>query len=199
MRLLIPLLCALPAAAQTIRSEEHAFRVVTVAAGLEHPWSLAFLPDGRVLVTERPGRLRLIESGKLDPQPIAGLPPVTEHGQGGLFDVALHPRFADNGLVYLAYAARGADGVGTELARGRLAGKRLEGVQVLFRQSPKGSSGRHFGGRIVFDRAGFLYLTLGDRGEMERAQRPGDHAGSVIRLHDDGRVPADNPFAGKPS
>jgi aldose sugar dehydrogenase len=100
--------------------------------------------------------------------------------------------------VYLAYAARGEDGVGTELARGRLAGNRLEELQVLFRQSPKGRAGQHFGGRIVFDRAGFVYLTLGDRGERERAQNPEDHAGSVIRLHDDGRVPKDNPFAGKP-
>jgi glucose/arabinose dehydrogenase len=191
------LAAAAGAAAQTHRSEEHAFRVVTVAGGLDHPWSLAFLPDGRMLVTERPGRLRVVANGRLEPQPVAGLPQVAEHGQGGLFDVALHPEFAKNGLVYLAFAARGPDGVGTELARGRLAGNRLEGVQVLFRQSPKGNTGRHFGGRIVFDRAGFLYLTLGDRGEMERAQRPGDHAGSVIRLHDDGRVPKDNPFAGK--
>jgi len=109
-----------------------------------------------------------------------------------------HPQFEKNQLLYLSYAARGDDGVGTELARGRLAGDRLEGVQVLFRQSPKGSRGQHFGGRIVFDRAGFVYLTLGDRGEMPRAQRPDDHAGSVIRLHDDGRVPQDNPFAGRP-
>jgi glucose/arabinose dehydrogenase len=151
-----------------------------------------------MLVTERDGRLRVVKDGKLDPQPVAGLPRVAAQGQGGLFDVVLHPRFADNGLVYLSYAARGEDGIGTELARARLAGQRLENLQVLFRQSPKGSTGRHFGGRIVFDRQGFLYLTLGDRGEMERAQRPDDHAGSVIRLHDDGRVPADNPFAGKP-
>jgi glucose/arabinose dehydrogenase len=150
-----------------------------------------------MLVTEKAGRLRTISNGQLDPQPIAGLPPVTVHGQGGLQDVVLHPQFARNSLVYLSYAARGADGVGTELARGELKDNRLENVQVLFRQSPKGSRGQHFGGRIVFDRAGFVYLTLGDRGEMERAQKPGDHAGSVIRLHDDGRVPADNPFAGK--
>ncbi len=196
--LALALLAPVAAATQTFRSDEHPFRLVRLVEGLEHPWSLAFLPDGRMLVTERPGRLRIVRDGRLEPQPVAGLPQVTEHGQGGLFDVALHPRFAENGLVYLAYAARGADGVGTELARGRLAGQRLEGVQVLFRQSPKGSTGRHFGGRIVFDRAGYLYLTLGDRGEMERAQRPDDHAGSVIRLHEDGRVPADNPFVGKP-
>jgi aldose sugar dehydrogenase len=142
--------------------------------------------------------LRVIEQGKLLAQPIAGLPPVTVHGQGGLHDVVLHPQFSRNRLIYLSYAARGEDGVGTELARARLAGGRLEDVRVLFRQHPKGSRGQHFGGRIAFDRAGFLYLTLGDRGEMARAQRPDDHAGSVIRLHDDGRVPKDNPFAGKP-
>jgi glucose/arabinose dehydrogenase len=184
--------------AQTYRAQDHGFRVVKLVEGLEQPWSLAFLPDGRMLVTEKRGRLRVIRDGKLEPQPIGGLPQVTVQGQGGLHDVALHPQFENNRLVYLAYAARGDGGVGTELARGRLAGDRLENVQVLFRQSPKGGAGQHFGGRIVFDRSGYLYLTLGDRGEKERAQRPGDHAGSVIRLHDDGRVPADNPFAGKP-
>jgi aldose sugar dehydrogenase len=196
---LISLLAFLPgtAIAQTHRSNEHAFRVVKVVEGFEQPWSLAFLPDARMLVTEKAGRLRVVTQGKLDPRPVEGLPEVTVHGQGGLHDVALHPQFEKNQLVYLAYAARGPDGVGTELARGRLASHRLEGVQVLFRQSPKGRAGQHFGGRIVFDREGFVYLTLGDRGERDRAQRPDDHAGSVIRLHDDGRVPKDNPFVGR--
>lgn len=189
---------ALPAAAQTIRSAEHAFRVVTLVRGLEQPWALAFLPDGRMLVTEKAGRLRIVKDGRLDPRPVAGLPEVAMVGQGGLMDVAPHPRFKENGLVYLSFAARGAEGVGTEVARGRLAGHRLEDVQVIFRQSPKGSTGRHFGSRLVFDREGYLYITLGDRGEMERAQKPGDHAGSVIRIHDDGGVPGDNPFVGKP-
>ncbi len=190
---------ALPAAAQVHRSEVHAFRVVELVRGLEQPWALAFLPDGRMLVTEKAGRLRIVAGGKLDPQPVAGLPEVTVHGQGGLMDVALHPKFADNGLVYFSYAARGEDaGVGTEVARGRLAGAKLENVQVLFRQSPKGNRGQHFGSRLVFDRQGYLYITLGDRGEMARAQKPDDHAGSVIRLHDDGRVPQDNPFVGRP-
>ena len=115
-----------------------------------------------------------------------------------MLDVALHPRFADNGFVYFSYTARGETGVGTEVARGRLAGNRLEGVQVIFRQHPKGSTGVHFGSRLVFDRDGYLFITLGERGQRERAQKPDDHAGSVIRLHDDGRVPKDNPFAGKP-
>ncbi|MGB8437353.1 MAG: PQQ-dependent sugar dehydrogenase [Burkholderiales bacterium] len=182
---------------ERIATDEYAVRVVTVARGLEHPWSVAWLPDGRMLVTERPGRLRIVgANGQIAPTPIAGLPPIEPHGQGGLFDVALHPRFAENAFVYFSYAGKGADGFGTELARGKLVGNRLEGVEVLFRQQPKGQTGRHFGGRIVFDRAGFVYLTLGDRGEMARAQKLDDHAGSVIRLHDDGRVPADNPFVG---
>jgi glucose/arabinose dehydrogenase len=192
--LLFPVL----AVAQTYRSDEHSFRIVRVVEGLEQPWSLAFLPDGRMLVTEKAGRLRIVSQGKLDPKPVEGVPEVTVWGQGGLHDVVLHPQFQKNQLVYLAYAARGSDGAGTELARGRLAGNRLQDVQVLFRQSPKGRAGQHFGGRIVFDREGYLYLTLGDRGERERAQRPDDHAGSVIRLHDDGRVPKDNPFNGRP-
>jgi len=182
-----------------VATQEHTIRVVTVTRGLDHPWSVAWLPDGRMLVTERPGRLRIVGAGgRLDPTPVSGLPPIEAYGQGGLFDVALHPRFAENGLVYFSYAGKGPDGVGTELARGKLVGNRMEGVEVLFRQQPKGQTGRHFGGRIVFDRAGFVYLTLGDRGEMPRAQKLDDHAGSVIRLHDDGRVPADNPFVGKP-
>src|SRR5499426_3164583 len=184
--------------AQTYRSDEHSFRVVQIVQGLEQPWSLSFLPDGRMLVTEKAGRLRVVHNGKLDSAPVAGLPQVTVHGQGGFFDAIPHPQFEKNQLVYLSYAARGDDGVGTELARGRLVGNRLENVEVLFRQSPKGSRGQHFGGRIVFDRNGYVYLTLGDRGEMPRAQKPDDHAGSVIRLHDDGRVPQDNPFVGRP-
>jgi aldose sugar dehydrogenase len=195
--ILLCLLAVSPAAAQTYRSEEHPFRVVRVVEGLEQPWSIGFLPDGRMLVTEKAGRLRVVEGGKLNPAPVTGMPQVAVHGQGGFFDAVPHPDFSKNGLVYLSYAAKGDDGVGTELARARLVGNRLENVQVLFRQSPKGSRGAHFGGRIVFDRAGFVYLTLGDRGEMPRAQKPDDHAGSVIRLHDDGRVPQDNPFVGK--
>ena len=184
--------------AQVFRSEEHAFSVTRVIGGLDHPWSLAFLPDGRMLITERKGLLRIAKDGKLDPRPVPGLPQVTQHGQGGLMDVVLHPNYAQNGLVYWSFAASGADGVGTEVARGKLAGNRIDGAEVIFRQSPKGTSWRHFGSRLVFDRAGYLYITLGERGEQDRAQKPGDHAGSVIRLHDDGRVPKDNPFVGRP-
>jgi len=190
-------LAASTAAAQTYRSEEHSFTVTRVVSGLSHPWALAFLPDGRMLITEREGRLRIAKDGRLDPQPLAGLPQVTPHGQGGLMDVVLHPNYAQNQLIYWSYSARGSDGVGTEVARGKLVGNKVEGAEVIFRQSPKGGTGRHFGSRLVFDRAGFLYIALGDRGEQERAQKPDDHAGSVIRLHDDGKVPKDNPFVGK--
>ncbi|WP_396432569.1 PQQ-dependent sugar dehydrogenase [Limnohabitans sp.] len=179
-----------------IASEKHAFRLATLVTGLENPWSMAFLPDGRMLVTERSGPLRLVgRDFRLDTQPIEGLPESVERGQGGLFDVALHPQYAQNGWIYWAYNAPGAGGWGTALARGKLQGQRMSEVQVLFSMQPKTRSNQHFGGRIVFDKAGMLYLTLGDRGDKDRAQKLDDHAGSVIRLHDDGRVPADNPFA----
>ena len=191
--------CATAPHAQVISTQEHSFRVVKLVERLEHPWSLAFLPDGRLLVTERPGRLRIVRrDGKLEPDPVSGLPEIAEHGQGGLLDVVLHPRYGENRLVYFSFAARGKGGVSTEVGRGRLSGNHLEKVEVVFRQQPKTEAGQHFGSRLVFDRAGFLYITLGDRGERERAQKHDDHAGSVIRLHDDGRVPGDNPFVDKP-
>ena len=178
-----------------VQSEKHAFRISSLVTGLENPWAVAFLPDGRFLITERAGRLRLVSSDfKLDPKPIDGLPEVVSHGQGGLFDVVLHPQYAQNGWIYWAYNAPGPGGWGTALARGKLLGQRMTDVQVLFSMQPKTRSGFHFGGRIVFDQAGFVYLTLGDRGDKDRAQKLDDHAGSVIRLHDDGRVPDNNPF-----
>ena len=182
--------------ADLFESEEHAFRVVTVAAGLDHPWGLAFLPDGRMLVTERAGRLRTVTGGRLDPEPIAGVPRVHASGQGGLLDVALHPDFGENGWVYLSYAAGNWGRAGTEVARGRLRGKRLEDVEVLFRALPKSGGGRHFGSRLRFAPDGHLFISLGDRGDRHRAQDPGDHAGSIIRLRDDGTIPPDNPFVG---
>jgi glucose/arabinose dehydrogenase len=190
------------AAAQTIQSEKHAFRVVTLTRGLENPWSIAFLPDGRMLVTEREGRLRIVgRDFKLDPKPVEGLPKIVADGQGGLFDVVLHPQYADNGWIYFSYNAPGPGGWGTAMARGKLTinanAYRLTDVKVLFSMEPKTRGGQHFGGRIVFDRKGYVYLTLGDRGDMPRAQKLDDHAGSVIRLHDDGRVPKDNPFVSR--
>lgn len=182
---------------EPVASREHRFCLSTLVRGLEHPWALAFLPDGRLLVTERTGRLRLIQDGRLRPEPISGLPEIRQYGQGGLLDVALHPDFADNGLVYLSYAGRDRQAVGTEVLRGCLEGDRLTEVQVIFRMQPKLDSNIHFGSRLVFDREGHLYVTLGDRGHRERAQRLDDHLGTVVRLLDDGRIPTDNPFVGR--
>ena len=184
--------------AETIQSEKQSFRVVTLTQGLQHPWSLAFLPDGRLLITERAGRLRIVQKDfTLDPKPISGLPKIIAGGQGGLFDVVLHPQYSKNGWIYFAYSEAGKGGWGTALARGKLVGHQMTDVQVLFSMEPKTRSNQHFGGRIVFDEAGYVYLTLGDRGEMARAQLLGDHAGSIIRLHDDGRLPKDNPFVNR--
>jgi aldose sugar dehydrogenase len=186
----------------SLSTRDYRLTVVTVTTGLERPWGLAFLPDGRLLVTERPGRLRVVErDGRLDPVPVAGLPRVDAHGQGGLLDVTLHPQYASNGWVYWSYVQKDAAGdSGTEIARGRLGGGpgqwRMESVQVLFRLSPKSGSGQHFGSRIVFDRDGLMFVTLGDRGEMARAQRLDDHAGKILRLTDDGRPAPGNPSLG---
>ncbi len=197
--LLTAALFPLAAAAQVFSSEVQQFRAITLTENLEHPWGLAFLPDGRMLVSERPGRLRLVNADdRLDPQPVSGLPAIAAVGQGGLLDVALHPDYGRNGWLYLSYAGEGPGGYGTEVLRARLDGHALRDVQLIFRMQPKSGAGHHFGSRLVFDRQGYLYITLGDRGEMERAQRLDDHAGSVIRLHDDGRVPADNPFVDRP-
>ena len=178
-----------------VQSAKHTFHVNKVLDGLENPWSMAFLPDGRMLITERAGRLRLVtKSFQLHPTPIAGLPKIKAAGQGGLFDVAIHPDYAANGWIYWAYNEPGAGGWGTALARGKLQGTQMTSVEVLFSMRPKSRKNQHFGGRIVFDTRGFVYLTLGDRGDRDRAQKMDDHAGSVIRLHDDGRVPENNPF-----
>jgi len=196
------LLVSWHAAATTVATREHKVRIVEVTTGLERPWSLAFLPDGRMLVTERAGRMRVIgRDGVMDAAPVAGLPRVDEHGQGGLMDVALHPQHASNGWIYWTYVQRDADGrYGTEVARGKLVGAagnwRMEGVEVLFRMAPKSGGRQHFGSRIVFDRAGLMFVTLGDRGEMARAQKLDDHAGKILRLTDDGKPAPGNPFAG---
>jgi glucose/arabinose dehydrogenase len=196
--LCIAAVAAAAAQSKIVHSEKHAFRITTLVEGLSHPWSMAFLPDGRMLITEREGRLRVVTGDfRLDPRAVEGVPQVAAVGQGGLFDVVLHPNYADNGWIYLSYSGAGAGGQGTELMRAKLDGHRLTQAQVLFRMAPKTSTGHHFGGRIVFDRQGYVYLTLGDRGDKARAQRLDDHAGSVIRLHDDGRVPADNPFVNR--
>jgi aldose sugar dehydrogenase len=181
-----------------VTSDQASFRVVEVAGDLEHPWAMAFLPDGDLLITERPGRLRILREGVLDPTPIEGVPEVYASGQGGLLDVAIDPDFASNRLIYLSYAAEGDDGAGTRVASARLGDGRLEDVEVIFEGMTAGG-GRHFGSRLGFDPDGHLFVTLGDRGQDERAQELGDLAGKVVRLHPDGSVPEDNPFAGRES
>ena len=176
------------------------FAVKRLVDGLDQPWAVAWLPSGELLITERTGQLvRVAPNFKSKPVPITGLPnTIAVDGQGGLFDVAVHPNYRENSLIYLSYSESAADsfmsGSGTVLARARLKGNTLDDFRVLFRMQPASRGGRHFGGRIVFAADGTVFLTLGDRGSEERAQRAKDHAGSVIRLHDDGRVPADNPF-----
>jgi glucose/arabinose dehydrogenase len=203
------LLVSVPLAAQSVfETAVHKVQVTKVVDGLHHPWSMAFLPDGRMLVTERRGTLRVVDAGKLLPAPVEGLPEATAHGQGGLLDVQLHPKYLDNGWIYWTYNATDAGLHGTELARGKLGGTRdkprMTDVQVLFKLQPKSAAAHHFGSRIVFDRNGFLFVTFGDRGDSpskgreQRAQKLDDHAGKSIRLHDDGRVPVDNPFVKTP-
>ncbi len=171
-----------------------AVEAVKWVEGLEHPWALAFLPDGRMIVTERPGRLRIIENGQLQPRSIGGLPDIAAQGQGGLLDVAVHPQFSDNQWIYLSYSAPGAGGLGTHVGRGRLQGLQLVDWQTLFQLEPKTNARQHFGSRLVFGRDGLLYITLGDRGDRDRAQDLSDPAGSVLRIRDDGSIPSSNPF-----
>ena len=180
-----------------IESEEHRFRIDTIARGLEFPWGATFLPNGDLLVTERPGRVRLIRGGVLQAEPMAGGPEVRARGQGGLLDIAAHPQFAQNRLVYLTYSKPGLRGATTALARARLEGDRLVGLHDVFVADAWSMAGQHFGSRIVFDGAGHVFISVGERGDMQRAQDVGDHAGSIVRLHDDGRVPSDNPLAGR--
>ncbi len=178
-------------------SPQGELEVTTVARGLEHPWGLAFLPDGRMLVTERPGRLRIVSADGTLSAPVDGVPQVYARGQGGLLDVAIDPDFATAPWVYLSYAEPGEGGGGTAVARGRLQGNALVDVEVIFRQSPKLDTGHHFGSRLVFARDGRLFVTAGDRGEMQRAQNLNEGQGKIFRIERDGGIPADNPFVGR--
>jgi glucose/arabinose dehydrogenase len=174
-------------------------RVEAVAKGLEHPWALVFLPDGRMLVTERPGRLRIVDRDGHVSKPVDGVPRVLARGQGGLLDVALDPRFAENRFVYLSYAEPGeGNTAGTAVARGRLAEDKLDDVQVIYRQQPKVEGAGHFGSRLVFARDGTLFITQGDRfGHRERAQDLSFGLGKIVRINPDGSVPKNNPFVGR--
>ncbi len=188
-----------PAApADAITSEQATFQVEKVTDGLEHPWGMAFLPNGDMLITERPGSLRLLAGGALDPNPISGVPKVFAYGQGGLLDVATDPAFADNNFIYLSYAGIDEDGrSSTRVARGRLLDGELADFEVIFRSNSASGSGAHWGSRLAFDPAGDLYITLGDRGNKDQAQNLARHAGSVARIKPDGSVPDDNPFIGQ--
>ena len=170
-----------------------------MAEGFDHPWSLAFLPDGRMLVTERSGRLKLVDKEGRSSN-IAGIPKVVARGQGGLLDVALDPGFAENRVIYLSYAEAGEGGAGTAVARGRLSDdyKRFEDSKVIFRQLPKVRGGNHFGSRLVFAPDGKLFITLGERFDYRKqAQDLGSHLGKIVRINPDGSVPQDNPFVGR--
>lgn len=186
-----------PAAAQKhYPSSAGDLTVETVAGGLEHPWGLAFLPDGRMLVTERPGRLRLVSAkGELS-RPVTGVPNVVARGQGGLLGIALDSDFGQNRLVYLSFAEPRAGGNGTSVARGQLnaQGTALTDVTVIFRQMPTIASNLHFGSRLVFDRTGALFVTVGERfTQRDQAQNPANDLGKIIRIRPDGSIPADNP------
>jgi aldose sugar dehydrogenase len=185
-------------------------KAMPVLGGVAHPWSMAFLPDGRVLLTERAGRMRIVTLafdatpagaalGQLG-APLEGLPSVVAQGQGGLLDVALDPAHSTNRLVYWSYSEPGEGGAATAVARARLDGERgqerLADVRVIFRQNRRASGGLHFGSRLVFDRAGHLFVTLGDRyNQAEQAQTLDNHFGKIVRIQTDGSAPADNPFA----
>jgi glucose/arabinose dehydrogenase len=200
-------LAAAPALAQATvyKSSEHDYRIVTVAEGLQNPWGMAFLPGGDILVTERPGRLRVIRGGKLLERPVDGVPAVVARGQGGLLDVVAHPQFAANRFIYLSFSKPVGENnaATTAVIRAKFEGDRLTDVREVFVAQTRGAPG-HFGSRLAFDRNGFLFVTVGDRqvppaGDLSAhpAQDVSNHHGTINRIHDDGRVPSDNPFVGK--
>jgi glucose/arabinose dehydrogenase len=185
-------------AQETLKSAKAAYRLVTLSHDLVQPWSIAFLPDGRMLITERPGRLRVFANGRLEPRALSGVPAVRTGGQAGLLDVCLHPNFAQNRALYLSYISGDSSGTATTVARAELGDGGLGSVKVIFEALPKGQGSLNLGSRIVFDRTGLMYVSVGDRFQMQRAQDLGDFAGKIVRLKDDGSVPPDNPFVGRP-
>ncbi len=210
--LLLTLLLAAPACAQAEppapAATARGFRQTILLRGLEHPWGMAWLPDGTLLISERPGRLRIVRDGVLDPQPIAGVPAVLAAGQGGLLDVSVHPRFAENRFVYLTYAAGEPNANHTQLARARFDGHSLTDLEVLFAVPQRKPGSQHFGSRLVWLPDGTLLLAIGDGGNpplqlggaliREQAQNPASALGKILRLNADGSIPADNPFSGRP-
>lgn len=193
-------LLAVPALAQqpeAARSAAGPLRVVTVASGIENPWGFAFLPDGRILVTERPGRMRVIGTDGRLSEPLQNVPRVFDSGQGGLLDVSLDPGFTENRILYFTFAEPGEGGAGTALASARFSETRLDDVKILFRQQPKLGGGLHFGSRVVVGPDNKLWLGLGERYRRDESQNLNVHLGKVIRLNRDGSVPEDNPFVGR--
>jgi len=189
---------AQPSQPQRFQSQHGAVTIVELAKQLEHPWGMAFLPDGAgVLITERPGRLRLWQEGKGLSEPIRGVPEVYARGQGGLLDIALAPDFPQSRRVYLSYAEAGEEGqASTAVGYGTLSAdaRALEGFTVVFRQVPRLSTGHHFGSRLVFDRDGYLFIALGENNQRATSQKLDMLQGKVVRILADGRVPPDNPF-----
>ena len=185
-----------PFSGKVIESEKQKFGVDTLTKELSNPWGIAFLPDGRILVTERKGEIRIIKDGKLLDEKVANVPAVFAEGQGGLLDIKLHPDYAKNGWIYLTYAKPGVGGGGTTIARAKLEGNTLTNMEELFSAQPFTDSGVHFGSRIVFDGKGYIYFSSGERGTKENAQTLTNHLGKVLRLHEDGTIPIDNPFVG---
>lgn len=175
-------------------SEKQKFGIDTITAELTNPWGIAFLPDGRILITERAGEIRIVKDGKLQTEKIGNVPAVFANGQGGLLDIKLHPDFASNGWIYLTYAKPGEGGGGTVVARAKLEGNNLTNLEELFTALPLLGSGAHFGSRIVFDGKGYIFFSSGERGTKENAQDLTNHLGKILRLHEDGKVPTDNPF-----
>jgi aldose sugar dehydrogenase len=197
MRLLLLLLSTMLVAACSPAAAVD-YRIETVAEGLEHPWSIAFLPDGRMLVTERAGRLRIIEDGRLLDEPVRGVPQAHVRSQAGLFEVLLDPDYADNGWIYLSLAHGTAAANSTRVVRGRLRDGELRDVEVLFTASPLRNTSVHYGGRMAFLADGTLVIGLGDGFDFrENAQRLDSHIGKIVRIHRDGSIPADNPFVGR--
>ena len=181
---------------RTFDTQTGRMKAVRVAGPLEHPWGLAFLPDGAILVSERPGRLRQVSPDGAMSDPLKGTPQVFAQGQGGLLDVALDPDFANSRLVYLSYAEPGEGGASTAVARGRLEDGEIKDLTVVFRQQPKVDGPNHFGSRLVFGRDRTLFVALGERFKFDPAQDLGSHLGKIVRINPDGTVPADNPFVG---
>lgn len=198
MLALVMILGSACAQEQTIQTATGNVKVEKLADGLDHPWGLVFLPDGRLLVTERSGQLRILDTDTTLSEPLRGTPEVFARGQGGMLDVKIDPDFESNGYVYLAFSEPGeGNTASTALGRGRLEGEQLQDFTVIFRQEPKLSGPNHFGGRIVFSPEGQIFLTMGDRFKFDPAQDLSDHLGTIVRINPDGSVPDDNPFIGQ--